>query len=199
MALAQPYDMDEDDLKGADEAILDALADGRATKGALVDWTGYSRNTVYNRLEVLEAGGLIECVHEGTRLFELVEDPRDGEDDQLRSDGVGGSAIVPEADPIDDGTIERALAGWEPGTPGSDRERRLASARRMLEWLREQPEGRQCKEIEMAIGDELVLDSQKDFGSWWDRIGYEATRRARDAGIVELEGTDYEWIGDRGQ
>jgi len=71
--------MDVDDLRPADEAILDELSDGRATKGALVDWTGYSRNTVYNRLEVLEAAGHVECVHDGTRLFELVSDPRDCE------------------------------------------------------------------------------------------------------------------------
>jgi hypothetical protein len=165
-----------------------------ATIGHMNDEIEYSRETIRQNLQLLCAAGHAEVRHEPTGEYRLIEDPRD---DELRGDGAG--TIAPEADPIDDGTIERALAGWEPGTPGSDRERRLASARRMLEWLREQPEGRQCKEIEMAIGDELVLDSQKDFGSWWDRIGYEATRRARDAGIVELEGTDYKWIGDRGQ
>jgi DNA-binding IclR family transcriptional regulator len=69
--------MDAEDLGNADEAILNQLHNGRATKGALVDWTAYSRNTIYNRLEVLEAAGFVECVHEGTRLFELVEDPRE--------------------------------------------------------------------------------------------------------------------------
>lgn len=73
--------MDADDLRQADEEILDVLADGRATKGMLVDQTDYSRNTVYNRLEVLEAAEHIAAVHEGTRLFELVDDPRE--------DGVG--------------------------------------------------------------------------------------------------------------
>jgi DeoR/GlpR family transcriptional regulator of sugar metabolism len=68
--------MDPDDLRPADEQILDELADGRATKGALVDWTGYSRNTVYNRLNVLEAAGHVTVVHDGTRLFELASDPR---------------------------------------------------------------------------------------------------------------------------
>ena len=63
-------------LTKTDKAILDELSDGRATKGALVDWTGFSRNSIYNRLEVLEAAGYVTCVHEGTRLFELVEDPR---------------------------------------------------------------------------------------------------------------------------
>lgn len=69
--------MDPEDLRPADEQILDQLQQGRATKGALVDWTEFSRNTVYNRLEVLEAAGHVNCVHEGTRLFELVDDPRD--------------------------------------------------------------------------------------------------------------------------
>lgn len=70
-------EMDPEDLTETDKAILDELQKGRATKGALVDWTGYSRNSVYNRLEVLEAAGYVECVHEGTRLFKVVSDPRD--------------------------------------------------------------------------------------------------------------------------
>ncbi|TYL37296.1 hypothetical protein CV102_18190 [Natronococcus pandeyae] len=68
--------MDPEDLRPADEKILDELQEGRATKGALVDWTGFSRNTIYNRLEVLEAAGHVTCIHDGTRLFELVSDPR---------------------------------------------------------------------------------------------------------------------------
>ncbi|ELY90036.1 helix-turn-helix domain-containing protein [Natrinema altunense] len=69
--------MEQNDLTDVDNAILDELRGGRATKGALVDWTGYSRNSVYNRLEVLEAAGHVTCVHDGTRLFELRDDPRD--------------------------------------------------------------------------------------------------------------------------
>jgi len=71
--------MDSTDLTKTDRAILDELRDGRATKGALVEWTGYSRNSIYNRLEVLEAAGFIKCVHDGTRLFQLVSDPREKE------------------------------------------------------------------------------------------------------------------------
>jgi len=70
------HDMEKDDLRAADEALLNVLDSGRATKGMLVDESGYSRNTVYNRLEVLEAAGFVRVVHEPTRLFELVEDPR---------------------------------------------------------------------------------------------------------------------------
>lgn len=69
--------MNPSDLRTADEAILDVLQGGRATKGMLVDETGFSRNTVYNRLEVLEAAGHIRVVHDSTRLFELVDDPRE--------------------------------------------------------------------------------------------------------------------------
>lgn len=84
MASAQLHerDMDADDLSKVDQAILDKLKEGRATKGALTDWTGFSRNSVYNRLEVLEAGELVECVHEGTRLFEMIKDPREKDDIQ---------------------------------------------------------------------------------------------------------------------
>jgi uncharacterized membrane protein len=79
MARAQPEQtpMDEDDLRPADEAILDVLQSGRATKGMLVDESGYSRNTVYNRLKVLQAAGHVEVIHEPTRLFGLVSDPRE--------------------------------------------------------------------------------------------------------------------------
>lgn len=69
--------MKKDNLTDVDRAILDELQNGRATKGALVEWTGYSRNSVYNRLEALEPAGAIKCVHEGTRLFEIVVDPRE--------------------------------------------------------------------------------------------------------------------------
>jgi len=68
--------MDKDQLRPADGAILDVLQNGRATKGMLVDETEYSRNTIYNRLNVLNAAGHVAVVHEGTRLFELVSDPR---------------------------------------------------------------------------------------------------------------------------
>jgi len=79
MARAQPEHtpMDEDDLRPADRAILNVLQEGRATKGMLVDETGYSRNTVYNRLEVLQAAEHVRVVHESTRLFEVVSDPRE--------------------------------------------------------------------------------------------------------------------------
>lgn len=80
MASAQPEEMEAEDLTRVDEAILDELQRGRATKGALVDWTGFSRNSIYNRLEVLEAAQFVECVHQGTRLFELQEDPRQAEE-----------------------------------------------------------------------------------------------------------------------
>lgn len=76
-AQAIPTPMDPDDLRPADKDIIDVLSEGRATKGALVDWTDYSRNTIYNRLNVLEAAGHVAVAHEGTRMFELVSDPRE--------------------------------------------------------------------------------------------------------------------------
>lgn len=82
-------DMDATDLTKVDRAILDALQDGRdaddqpwgrLTKGALKDETGFSRNSIYNRIEVLEAAGCVTTYHDGTRLFEFVADPREDED-----------------------------------------------------------------------------------------------------------------------
>lgn len=77
--------MDADDLTATDRDILDVLKRGRgdgepwgrATKGMLVDETGRSRNSVYNRLEVLDGHGHVELVHAGTRLFEFKSDPRE--------------------------------------------------------------------------------------------------------------------------
>lgn len=89
MARAQPSNtpMDVSDMRPADEEILDVLKNGRdsgdpwgrATKGMLVDQTSYSRNTIYNRLEVLKAAGHVRVAHEPTRVFEYVGDPREGE------------------------------------------------------------------------------------------------------------------------
>lgn len=80
--------MDPDDLTATDKAILRVLKEGRgdgpwgiATKGRLVDETGFSRNTVYNRLEVLDAAGHVELLHEGTREWMFVDDPRDEADE----------------------------------------------------------------------------------------------------------------------
>ncbi|WP_254523166.1 helix-turn-helix transcriptional regulator [Natrinema caseinilyticum] len=85
-----PEEMDADDLTRTDRAILDVLKEGHggdepwgiATKGRLVDETDFSRNSVYNRLEVLEAAGFVELIHEPTREFRFVEDPREGIDDK---------------------------------------------------------------------------------------------------------------------
>jgi hypothetical protein len=67
----------EGDLSDADKAIIDELKEGGRTKGYLVDATGYHRNTIRHRLDVLEAGDVIKCIHEPTALYELVSDPRD--------------------------------------------------------------------------------------------------------------------------
>jgi DNA-binding Lrp family transcriptional regulator len=82
--------MDADDLTSTDRDILDVLKRGRgtgepwgrATKGFLVDETGRSRNSVYNRLETLRHAGVVELIHDGTRLFEFVDDPREDSDNE---------------------------------------------------------------------------------------------------------------------
>jgi Fe2+ or Zn2+ uptake regulation protein len=87
MASAQAEQMDENDLTKTDRAILDTLQENRetgepwgiATKGRLVDETGFSRNSVYNRLQLLNEAGHIELIHEGTREFRFVSDPRQSE------------------------------------------------------------------------------------------------------------------------
>jgi len=65
-----------DDLTETDAEILNELSGGARTKGYLVDETGRHRNTIGIRLELLEAKGYIENIHEPTALYELVKDPR---------------------------------------------------------------------------------------------------------------------------
>lgn len=87
MATAQEAEqMNADDLTRTDRAILDVLTANRdgdepwgiATKGRLVDETGFSRNSVYNRLDVLKEAGCVELIHPGTREWKFVSDPREG-------------------------------------------------------------------------------------------------------------------------
>lgn len=85
MAVAQSGEMNVDDMTDVDREILDVLKQGRnsnkpwgiATKGRLVDETGRSRNSIYNRLTALRHAGCVELIHEGTREFKFVFDPRD--------------------------------------------------------------------------------------------------------------------------
>jgi DNA-binding IclR family transcriptional regulator len=65
------------DLTETDHRILDALAEGRCTTGYLADELDRSRQHVHNRLAVLLAAEYVRKVHDGTALYELVEDPRD--------------------------------------------------------------------------------------------------------------------------
>ncbi|WP_338756498.1 hypothetical protein V9T20_12515 (plasmid) [Halobacterium salinarum] len=81
MVLEPPDVLEEADLTGSDKKILDALKEGRLTKGAIVERTDLHRNTVRNRLDVLIAADAVNAVHKGTKLYELVEDPRADEDD----------------------------------------------------------------------------------------------------------------------
>lgn len=77
MAVKQPDVIDADDLTDADQAILDELQAGARTKKYIIDETGLHRNTVGNRIDVLEAGDVVRSLHETTALYELVDDPRD--------------------------------------------------------------------------------------------------------------------------
>jgi len=77
MAVEQPRVIDPDDLTDADKAILDELQHGARTKKYLVEKTGLHRNTVKNRLDVLEAGDGVAKLHDTTALYELADDPRE--------------------------------------------------------------------------------------------------------------------------
>ena len=80
MAVEQQRVIDAGDLTDADRSILDELRKGARTKKYLIDQTGLHRNTVGNRLDILEAGDVVQSLHETTALYELVDDPRDAGD-----------------------------------------------------------------------------------------------------------------------
>ena len=71
-------EMKPSELNDSDRSLLDALAEGRATPAALIDWAGLSKQTVHARLNTLVAAGHVEKVH-GSGLYELVDDPREPE------------------------------------------------------------------------------------------------------------------------
>jgi DNA-binding Lrp family transcriptional regulator len=68
-------------LTNVDKEILEILREGRATQSYIVDETGRSRQYVHNRLGILAAAGFVENIHPKTALYELIDDPLEGEDD----------------------------------------------------------------------------------------------------------------------
>jgi len=70
--------METDDLDDLHESILDELHNGRVTPSLLADETGESRQLMSSRLRDLVMGGHVRKVHKG--LYELVNDPREGDD-----------------------------------------------------------------------------------------------------------------------
>lgn len=67
------------DLTDTDREIIDVLREGARTQAYIVDETGYSRQHVYNRLQVLQAGGWVDRIHDRSALYDLARDPEDEE------------------------------------------------------------------------------------------------------------------------
>lgn len=68
----------EDQLTDVDRGILDLLSDGRVIVPYVADETGYSSEYIRSRLTRLIEHDHVRKVYTG--LYELVSDPRDGED-----------------------------------------------------------------------------------------------------------------------
>lgn len=167
--------MDESDLKPADRAILAVLDEGRATKGLIIDESGYSRNTVYQRLEVLEAAEHVRCVHEPTRLFELVDDPRatGGTADSERDDSDREAAVVSRAHAV--------LDTWEPAKANTERGR--AAAKRVVAWVAAQESPQQKSDVvAWADGrDELGFSAS----TLWGKVAQPALGELREHDLAE--------------
>ena len=126
--------MDADDLTEADHAILNELTAGARTKKAIVDQTGLHRNTVGNRLDVLQAGGIINCIHQTTALYELVNDPRDT---QSYSDNMVSISLRTVRE------LEHILYELEQGFDHGDRERIQQALDRAHELVTDRIDGTQ--------------------------------------------------------
>ncbi len=63
------------DRTDADEQILRLLREGARTQSYIVDETGFSRTHIRNRLQLMEARGWVENIHEKSALWELRNDP----------------------------------------------------------------------------------------------------------------------------
>jgi hypothetical protein len=181
--------MDESDLRNAHREVLDVLQEGRATKGYLIERTGYSRNTVYNVLEVLEAAGHIEAVHEPTRLFEVVDDPRAGTDTYVTREPESPTPTDPLAD------LEFPQ--------GRDREACLDAIRAAESFLREHESAR-MREIVTAIQPDHPLgydvvelaEGERYRGAWWRKVvkpGLEALETVEKPSGGQRE---WRWVGE---
>ena len=59
----------------ADEKILDVLREGARTQAYIAEQTDISRTHIRNRLQIMEAHGWVQNLHEQTALWELIDDP----------------------------------------------------------------------------------------------------------------------------
>lgn len=75
--------MTEIDMNPTDNVILDELQDGRVTPNYVASKHGYTRGNVSNRLtRLIEHGYVRRLGGEGSGLYELIDDPRDGDDNE---------------------------------------------------------------------------------------------------------------------
>jgi hypothetical protein len=124
--------LDHGDLGPADEALLDLLRDGRVTAPFAADETGYSLQYVRDRLTRLVEHGNAVKVYEG--LYELVEDPRDTETNEM--DQTRQDSEVPTDDLRE--RMESTLAGLEvPGRPAAVERTRREAIKYAWDRLRE--------------------------------------------------------------
>ena len=119
------------------ESVLDVLHNGRATPGHIVQETDLSRQTVHSQLNQLLAGEHVRYVHEGTGLYELVDDPRD--DVEQEDDVEELRARIAELEAQVEAASERARATVE-ALERVDGEDAAENARATVEVLEEADE-----------------------------------------------------------
>lgn len=125
--------MEDLKLNPTDNAILDRLAEGRATPSYIAQAEDYSRQNITNRLRRLEEHGVVDKIHTG--LYELVRDPREG---RVESEAAVRREEPPEEDPHSQTpTAHRDLLRGGLSGSGELLERRVDGVLAMYEHLKE--------------------------------------------------------------
>ena len=76
LGLVQTQNMKITDL---DQQLIKELREGARTQGYLIDEMDESRSRIHRRLQLLDAAGYIEKIHETTALYEFRHGPDEEE------------------------------------------------------------------------------------------------------------------------
>lgn len=133
-------------------------------------------------------------MHDVMHDVEQIDDLRDRVDEL--EERVGQlEADRSESTTADENAIEAALDGWRPGRNLDERQPRRESGRAVLQWLREQPGPVTASDVKHALFEDHGVEQQTE-QTWWEQTARAALQHAAGRGYVEVDGIQYQWIGE---